>query len=371
MASEPELPKKMKAVQVVEYKKPYKINEVDVPTDLQSTDLLVKVAVASNCHTDSMVQQGVFGTALPQTASHEGSGTVVRVGGEEASKRGFKVGDRVMVGLPLHPCGSCHDCLGPENQTQYCTNLDGHVGVQTDGCFAEYVKCDSRSTTPLPDAVSFLSAAPLACAGRTIWRALLQADLKAGEWICLVGSGGGLGHLGLQFAKALGLKIIGIDARDEGLALTKEYGADVTVDARKDKKDVVKEVHAVTNGMGADSTICISDAQSAAGLACAVTKMHGVMVQIAQPDTIEIPFPEIIFRDIRIHGSLVCSGEESRSMLETIAQHGVTARTVPFKGLDKIEELVETVHGGKIQGKAVIIVDEKQIEDEKRLGAKL
>jgi len=175
---------------------------------------------------------------------------------------------------------------------------------------------------------------------------------------------------GLQFAKALGLKIIGIDARDEGLALTKEYGADIVIDARKGKEEVVKEVHAVTNGMGADSTLCISDAQSAAGLACAVTKMHGVMVQIAQPDIIEIPFPEIIFRDIRIHGSLVSSAEESRRMLEVIAKHGITAKTVPFQGLEKIEELVEMVHGGKIQGKAVVIVDPQQIEDEKKLGAK-
>ncbi|EMC91465.1 hypothetical protein BAUCODRAFT_80457 [Baudoinia panamericana UAMH 10762] len=317
-----------------------------------------------------MVQQGVFGTALPQIASHEGSGTVVAVGGAEAEKRGFKVGDRVMVGIPLHPCGSCHDCLGPETQTQYCTNLEGHVGVMTDGCFAEYVKADCRSTTPLPNEVSFLSAAPLACAGRTVWRAVLLAGLKKGEWLCIVGSGGGLGHLGLQFAKSLGLQIIGVDARDEGLALTKENGADVVVDARKGKEEAVKEVQSVTNGMGADATITLSDHPTAAGLACAVTKMHGTMVQIAQPDEVTIPFQEIIFRDIRIRGSLICSQEESSGMLKQIAEHGVTAKTVPFHGLDKVFELVDMVHGGKIQGKAVIIVDEQQIEDEKKLGAK-
>ena len=192
----PDLPTKMKAVQVVEFNKPYQINTVDVPTDLHPTDLLVKVAVASNCHTDSMVQSGVFGSKLPQTASHEGAGTVVALG-KDAEGRGFQVGDRVMCGLPFHPCGSCGDCLGPEGQTQYCTNVDpGHVGVHVDGCFAEYVKVDSRSTTKLPDEVTFLSAAPLACAGRTIWRGVLQAGLKKGECLAIVGSGGGLGHLG-------------------------------------------------------------------------------------------------------------------------------------------------------------------------------
>lgn len=367
MASPSSLPSKMRAIQVEAYNTPYKINSVPVPADLAPHDLLVKVAVASNCHTDSMVQAGVFGTKLPVTASHEGAGTVVAVG---SAVKNFANGDRVMCGLPLHPCGSCHDCLGPEKQLQYCTHIEGHIGVTAQGCFAEYVKADSRSTTALPDAVSFMSAAPLACAGRTVWRAVLETELKAGEWVCFVGSGGGLGHLGIQFARALGLRVVGVDARDEGLALTREHGADVVVDAREGKEEAVRAVQGVTGGMGADATVNLSDAPSAAGLACAVTKMHGLMVQIAQPDVVEIPFPEIIFRDIRIRGSLICSPEESKSMLKCIAEHGVTVKTNPFYGLEKIGDLVEMVHGGKIQGKAIIVVDEEQIKREKELGAK-
>ncbi|SMY26041.1 unnamed protein product [Zymoseptoria tritici ST99CH_1A5] len=362
------IPKTMKAIQVVEYNKPYQINEIDVPSNLDPLDLLVKVAVASNCHTDGMVQAGTFSTKLPCTASHEGAGTVVAVGSDVKE---FKAGDRVMCGLPLHPCGACSDCLGPNSQRQYCAFMKtGHIGVQTDGCFAEYVKCDSRSTTPLPDEVSFTSAAPLACAGRTVWRSIQKTGLVSGEWICFVGSGGGLGHLGIQFAKALGLKVIGIDARDEGLELTKHYGADVVVDVRQGKEKVVKAVQDVTGGNGADSTVCLSDDETAAGLACAVTKMHGFMVQIAQPDNVSIPFAEIIFRDIRIIGSLIAGADESKDMLKCIAEHGVTVKTNPFYGLDKIEELVELAHGGKIQGKAIIVVDNEQLEHEKKIGAK-
>ena len=121
--------------------------------------------------------------------------------------------------------------------------------------------------------------------------------------------------------------------------------------------------------MGADATLCISDAPTAAALACAVTKMHGLMIQIAQPENVTIPFPELIFRDIRVHGSLICSAEESKRMLDCIAEHGVTVKTNAFEGLDSIHELVEMVHGGKIQGKAVIVVDREQIEKEKKLGA--
>lgn len=264
---------------ITQYNKPYKIHEIPVPKALGPTDLLVKIAVASLCHTDNMVAAGDFRTRLPCVASHEGSGTVVAVG---SGVKDFEIGDRVMCGLPTHLCGHCRDCLGPENFRQYCTNLEGHTGVTRDGCFAEYALVDGVTSVKLPDAVSFETAAPLACAGCTVFRGVITSELHAGEWLALVGSGGGLGHLGIQFAKALGMKVIGIDARDEGLALSEKVGADVVLDARKGDEALVEEVKKVTGGMGADATVNVSDAKTAAATACAVTKMHGLMIQIAQ-----------------------------------------------------------------------------------------
>lgn len=363
------VPKQMRAVQVTEFNKPYEISTVPVPSDVGPHDLLVKVAIASYCHTDSMVSSGVFGTKLPVTASHEGSGTIALVGSEVTN---FKAGNRVMCGLPLHPCSHCSDCLGPEeSHRQYCENVEGHIGVHVNGCFAEYVRVDSRSTTLLPDEVSLLSAAPLACAGRTVWRSVLQTGLKAGQWVAIVGSGGGLGHLGIQFAKkAKGLNVVAIDARDEGLELSKQNGADVVVDARKGKGATVAEVRKATGGQGADATIVLSDADDSTAVGCAVTKMHGTIIQVAQPDEVKVPFQELIFRGIRIKGTLLCSAEESKSMLEAMAEHGITVKTNQFRGLDKIKELIDLIHSGKISGKAVIVVDPEQIEAEKKIGAK-
>lgn len=358
-------------LQVVEYNRPYQIKTVPIPSpsSLGPHDLLVKVAVASYCHTDSMIRSGIFETSLPVIASHEGAGTVVAAGSAAANDNW--VGKRVMCGLPFHPCGKCNDCTGPnESWRQYCPNVEGHCGVHRDGFFAEYAVCDSRSTTALADEVSFLSAAPLACAGRTVWRGVEQAGLKDGEWLAIVGSGGGLGHLGVQFAKKRGLKVIGIDARDDGLAISKTCGADVVLDAREKQADVVSKVQEATGGAGADATVTLSDANSAAALACAVTKMHGTMVQVAQPDNIIIPFQEFVFRDIRVKGSVVSSPGESKAMVKFIAEHGVKVKTNVFEGLNKIEELLDVIHSGKIQGKAVIIVDPDQIEQEKKLGAK-
>jgi len=111
--------------------------------------------------------------------------------------------------------------------------------------------------------------------------------------------------LGVQFAKALGLHVIAIDARDEALQLAKDCGADTLVDAREGKEKVVEAVKKVTGGFGADAVINVSDHDSAAATSAAVTKMHGIMIQIAQPTNVSVPFAELVFRDIRIHGSLV------------------------------------------------------------------
>ncbi|KAL8842216.1 MAG: hypothetical protein Q9170_000622 [Blastenia crenularia] len=357
------IPGKMLAAQVVEFNKPYKIHTIPTPTSLSKHDLLLKVKVASLCHTDGMVSSGIMGTQLPCIASHEGCGEVVALG---SSVKDFKKGDRVMAGLPMHRCGYCTDCLGPDELKHYCPNIKGHVGVTTDGAFADYMVVDSRESSKIPDKVAYETAAPMACAGITVWGGLVRAGLKAGETVALVGAGGGLGHLGCQFAKAMGLQIVGIDARDEGLELASSLGAHAVVDARIGKEMVVEEVKKVTNGLGVDSTLVISDASDAAALGCAITKMHGLMIQIAQPPEVSIPFAELIFRDIRVHGSLIGPRYEAQRMLEFVAEHNITVKTNPFFGLEEIPHLVELAHSGKMAGKGVVIVDEDEIKKEKK-----
>ncbi|KAJ4301132.1 hypothetical protein N0V90_003222 [Kalmusia sp. IMI 367209] len=355
------IPDSMQAAQVVEFDEPYKINTVPVSNSLAPSDLLIRVAVASLCHTDFMVQHGIMGTSLPCTGSHEGAGTVVAVG---SSVDTFKVGDRVMAGIIYHPCGTCADCLGPESYSQYCTNAS-YCGVKgADGFFAEYAKIDARWAARLPDKVSFETAAPMACAGCTVYKGIVLAGLKKGEWLAIVGSGGGLGHLGIQFAKALGLSVVGVDARDEGLELTRKGGADVVVDARTGNEEVVNRVKEVTNGEGVAATVNVSDAEKAAATSCAITRMHGTVIQVAQPKNVTIPFTELIFRDIRVRGSLICSAKEARDMLQLVAEHGISVNANVFKGLREMEKLIELAESGKMKGKGIIIMDQGQVDKE-------
>jgi alcohol dehydrogenase, propanol-preferring len=227
-----------------------------------------------------MVADGVFGTELPCTASHEGAGTVVAMGKDV---KDWKVGDRCMVALKPHLCGKCSSCTGPnaDEKRHYCPNAGKTPGVTGDGAFAEYMTADSEESSKIPDVVTFETAAPLACAGRTVYHAVAQARLKKDQWISIVGSGGGLGHLGIQFAKARGLRIVAVDASDKGIQMSKEMGANVVLDARDGKEKVVKQVMDKT-GNGCDATINLSDADPAAALAAAITRMHSHILQIAQ-----------------------------------------------------------------------------------------
>lgn len=281
------MPESMQACQIIEFNKPHKIKTIPTPSveDLKPNDLLLKVAVSALCHSDLEYIKGVFPIKLPVTASHEGTGTVIGMG---SAVTRYKVGDRVLAGQTFGRCGDCEICSGPENYRHYCEGREPMMSVEgRNGAFQEYLVVDAREASPIPDKLSFTTAAPLACAGMTSWRAINQADLKPGQWIGIVGSGGGLGHLAIQFAKkAKGLKVVAVDARDEGLALSQEVGADLVVDARKGKDAVVEEVKKVT-GKGVDATIELSGHPTGAETGSAITRNHGRLIQVA---IVSLPF---------------------------------------------------------------------------------
>ncbi|CAF9905029.1 MAG: hypothetical protein ALECFALPRED_010663 [Alectoria fallacina] len=147
------------------FNKSYKIHEIPTPESRGPHDILLKVAVNSLCHTDGVVSASIMGTKLPCIGSHEGAGTVVRLG---SSVTAFKTGDRPLAGLPQNRCDHCPDCLRDEKYQQYCPNLAGQVGITLDGAFAEHMIVDGCESSRIPDEVSFEKVAPLACAGCTV-----------------------------------------------------------------------------------------------------------------------------------------------------------------------------------------------------------
>lgn len=346
--------------------KPHELTQVELNWSLGPYELLIKTVAASLCHTDLMMMDGTLPAKLPFTASHEGSGHVVAIG---SAVHDFNKGDRVMSGLILNPCTSCEDCQGPDDQKHYCKYSKGIVGLGLDGAFADFHVTDSRMSCKIPDSVSFTEAAALACAGRTVYRAIKTSEVKSGQFLAIIGAGGGLGHLGIQFARAKGINVIAIDVRDEALNLCKHHGAKYVLDARQGQDKVAEEVRTITGRSGADATINLSAHPTALTLACAVTRMHGTMVQVAGPNLTSVSIFDLVFRDIKIKGSMLASLEVSKEMLAEYASHDIKVDTNIFLGLDQVSVMVDTLKSGKMKGKAVCVVDQEALarDDARRM----
>lgn len=161
--------------------------------------------------------------------------------------------------------------------------------------------------------------------------------------------------------KAHGLKVVAIDAREEGLALSRESGADVVLDAREGTATLIEEVQKATGAGGIHAAISVSDHPTAAETACAVTRNHGRMVQVAVVEKVSIPMQELIFKDLRISGSFMASHGEIKEMLYAVIKHDIKVENNIFKGLDEVPKAVEMLRNGEYRGKACFVVDEKAV----------
>lgn len=349
---------------MLEVHKPYQLREVQTPRTLRPNDLLVKTVVASLCHTDLMVLRGQLPVTLPVTASHEGAGIVMAVG---SAVTDFKLGDRVMSGLPIDQCGQCEDCLGPDDHHQYCTKK-GALGLGLDGAFAEFHVTDSRTTCLIPDSVTFADAAALACAGRTIYRAIKTSKVQSGRFLAIVGAGGGLGHLGILFALAKGVEVIAIDARDAALELCKKAGARHVIDSRAGRENLVAQVRTITGGPGTDCTLNVSGHPTALTEACAITRNHGTVIQVAGPEMTSISIFDLVFRDLTVKGTMLAGRDCSLEMLAEYAKHGIKVQTNVFFGLEQVPAMVEASESGNLGGKAICVVDREAFERESTCG---
>ena len=171
-----------------------------------------------------------------------------------------------------------------------------------DGNFAEYLLADSHNVLPLPAELDFTDAAPLMCAGLTIFTAFKNCGLKPGDWVAISGAGGGLGHLGIQFGKALGYRVVGIDNRDSSIDLIRSLNCcEIIVDARKETTaEVFKKCN---NGIGVDAVLILPESQRAFDYAAPLAKKAGTVCIVSFPvKGFTISSNEVVFRDVRYIG---------------------------------------------------------------------
>ncbi|RYP26979.1 hypothetical protein DL767_007842 [Monosporascus sp. MG133] len=355
----------MKAQFLEAFNKPYVLRSVPLPTVTDPYDMLIKVDAASYCHTDAVLaaeQMRPNPPSFPHVGCHEFAGTVVAL--PENSTSPFRVGDRVGVpGRSFHPCGTCFECASgptpedadadPPGYSVYCPRSQNN-GISAPGGFREYAVVDSRQVAPIPENLSAVDTAVLMCAGVTVYAALKRCRLRPGQRVGIMGCGGGLGHLGLQFAVRMGLEVWGVDNADAPLRLAGEVanGARV-IDARNvDAAEVVarlgREDGKQDRGdMGLDAVIILPESQEAFDYGVSLLRNHGKCVVVSFPERgFHISARDVVFRDISITGSLVGSNKLLREMLQFAAQNNVRAvvRTFP---LSRLNDLVAEYHKGQ------------------------
>lgn len=366
-----QLPATMKAQFLDDFNVPYTCRNVPLPTISSPSDVLIKVDAASYCHTDAVLAAGKMPPnppSFPHIGCHEFAGTIVALPSTPDPPISLRMGDRVGVpGRSFRPCTECFECAAgptPENPdadppgySVYCPRSTNN-GLSGPGGFREYAVVDAQQVAPIPDGMSAVDTAVLMCAGLTIYAALKRCALKPGQRVGIMGCGGGLGHLGLQFATGMGLKVVGVDNADSPLKLARETTSEARiVDARTEDADAVAKELGGEDGkqdrgdMGLDAVVILPESQAAFTYGMKLLRNHGKCVLVSFPEKdIQISARDIVFRDISIVGSLVGSNKLLREMLRFASEHGIKAsvRTFPLKRLNGLVHEYHKGGGGKL-----------------------
>jgi propanol-preferring alcohol dehydrogenase len=262
--------------------KPLEIEQVPVPTPT-GRDLLVRVQVASLCHSDVSVLSGITPSDITGLIPGHEAVSVVEALGPDAGPFGIKPGDRIGTPLWQNMCLECYECK--ELGQQFCAKK-GMIGITKPGFFAEYTLVDAASAVVIPEDVKVSPAelSPVFCAGITVWDAVTRAKLVPGETVAVVGVGG-LGEMAIKYAHAHGAKVFALDIRDEQLLAVKSDGlADEIVNmCGLEPGEVRARIVEMNRGRGVDAVIVTTGAIPAYHAGLAILRPEGRLMVVGIP----------------------------------------------------------------------------------------
>jgi propanol-preferring alcohol dehydrogenase len=336
---------KMKAAVLHELRKPLRIEEVERPAAGEN-DVLIKVEACGVCHSDLHIIEGdwkQFGgiTKIPLIPGHEIAGRVVETG---SSVRDLKAGERVGVPWIHWTCGQCEFCR--EGFENLCSKQK-ITGCTVDGGYGEYIKAPATHATRIPEEIPAAEAAPLFCAGVTVYRALKQAQLAPGQRLAVFGAGG-LGHLAVQIGKQMGAEVTAIDINDDKLALAATLGATRTLNASS--ANVAKDIR---RAGGMHVVLVTSGSKAAYDTAFPCVRPTGRLMVVGLPP--EICFPPIMMAagEVRVQASAVGTRQDLEEVLAMAAAGKVRCET-STRPLPEINAILDEMRAGKIAGRVVI-----------------
>ena len=339
------MPKTMKAAIVHAFGKPLAIEEVPIPTPGEG-EVLVKVSATGVCHTDLHAANGDWPTkpTPPFVPGHEGVGLVAAVG---PGVKSLREGDAVGIAWLHDACGHCEFC-GSGWET-LCAEQH-NSGYSVNGSFAEYAIGSANFVARLPKDANFAELAPILCAGVTTYKGVKETEARPGEWIAISGLGG-LGHIAVQYAKAMGLHVAALDVTQDKLDLARTLGADFAVNA-KDPDAVAKVVEAT--GGGAHGVLVTAVSVPAFAQAIGMARRKGTVALVGlPPGEFPIPIFNVVLNRITIRGSIVGTRKDLAEALAFAAEGKVRAHIHEAK-LDDINQIFSDLEAGKVDGRMVM-----------------
>tara|TARA_R110002096_G_scaffold16898_9_gene57949 strand:- start:72430 stop:73437 length:1008 start_codon:yes stop_codon:yes gene_type:complete len=333
----------MKAAVVREFGAPLDICEVAKP-EVTDDSIVVKVTASGVCHTDLHAAHGDWPVkpSPPFIPGHESVGFVEEVG---KNVKNVKVGDAVGMPWLYSACGHCHHCMG--GWETLCLDQK-NTGYGVNGGFADYVLADPNYVGHIPKGLDMAAAAPVLCAGVTVYKGLLETETRAGQTVVISGIGG-LGHMAVQYAKAMGMHVIAVDIADDKLELATRLGADQVINALK--VDPVAEVQA---GGGAEGVLVTAVAGKSFSQGVGMLARGGTMSLVGLPPE---DFPLNIFDTVlnrkTIRGSIVGTRNDLAEAL-AFAAEGKVAPIFTREPLDNVNSIFARMIEGKIEGRIVM-----------------
>lgn len=335
----------MRAAVIREFGKPLVLEEWPIPVP-GPREVLVRVVASGVCHTDLHAANGDWPVKpqLPLVPGHEAVGYVAALGREV---RNLKEGDPVGVPWLHDACGHCEHCgTGWETLCEAQHN----TGYGVNGGYADYVVAHADYVGRLPDKPDFVNFAPILCAGVTTYKGLKETEARPGQWVVISGAGG-LGHVAIQYAKAMGLHVVAVDVAQSRLALARELGAELAVDAAD--TDAVQEVLKVTGG-GAHGVLVTAPSVPAFRQALSMTRRRGTVSLVGLPPG-EFPTPifDVVLKRLTIRGSIVGTRADLAEAIAFAADGSIRART-HVEPLENINAVLAALQAGKIDGRVVL-----------------
>ncbi|MCW6512141.1 zinc-dependent alcohol dehydrogenase [Lichenifustis flavocetrariae] len=336
---------RMHAAVVEQFGKPLVFQEWAIPTPSPG-QILVKTEACGVCHTDLHAAHGDWPLkpTLPFIPGHEGIGRVAAVG---AGVTIVKEGDRVGVPWLYSACGHCEHCLSAWETVCGEAQFGGYT---KNGGFAEYILADPDYVAHIPDGLSPREAAPLICAGITTYKGIKEADVRPGEWIVISGAGG-LGHLGIQYAKVMGLQVCAVDIDDGKLAHATRLGADLVVNAKT--AGAVEAVRKGTGG-GAHGVLITAPSLGAFRQGIGMARKRGTCVLVGlPPGEFPVPLFDVVANCLTIRGSFVGTREDMAEAL-AFAADGKVKADIEVQPLSAINSVFDRLEHGDVPSRVVL-----------------